>query len=72
MIGTNVPGIAIPFKQYGFGVVIEDESTDSIKKAIEYKGPVMIDFICESFEMVYPWVLAGDSIDKVLLSREGC
>ena len=36
MIGTNVPGIAIPFKQYGFGVVIEDESTDSIKKAIEY------------------------------------
>ena len=30
------------------------------------QGPVFIDFVVEPFEMVYPWVLAGDPISKVL------
>ena len=48
----------------------EEEIIPALKKAIEFDGPTMIDFICENFEMVFPWVLAGQPIDKVLLSRE--
>ena len=63
--------LAQSYGALGIRVEKEEEIIPAIKRAIEYDGPVMIDFICESFEMVYPWVLAGESIDKVLLS-EGC
>ena len=54
----------------GIRVTQEDEIIPALKRAVEFEGPVLIDFVCENFEMVYPWVLAGDSIDNVLLSRE--
>ena len=40
------------------------------KKAIAYDGPVILDFVVEPFEMVYPWVLAGKPLKEVLLSNE--
>ena len=62
--------LAQSYGALGIRVEREEEIIPALKQAIEYDGPVMIDFICENFEMVYPWVLAGQPIDKVLLSRE--
>ena len=53
----------------GIRVEKEEDIEPAIRKAIEHNGPVFVDFIVEPFEMVYPWVLAGDPIDKVLLSN---
>lgn len=64
--------LAQSYGALGIRVEKEEEIIPALKQAIEFNGPVMIDFICENFEMVYPWVLAGQPIDKVLLSREEC
>lgn len=64
--------LAQSYGALGIRVEHEDEIIPALKQAIEFDGPVMIDFVCENFEMVYPWVLAGQPIDKVLLSREEC
>ena len=64
--------LAESYGALGIRVQEESEIIPALKKAVEFDGPVMIDFVCENFEMVYPWVLAGEPIDKVLLSREGC
>ncbi len=62
--------LAQSYGALGIRVEKEEEIIPALKEAIKYDGPVMIDFVCENFEMVYPWVLAGQPIDKVLLSRE--
>ena len=62
--------LAQSYGALGIRVEKEEEIIPALKQAIEFDGPVMIDFICENFEMVYPWVLAGQPIDNVLLSRE--
>lgn len=62
--------LAQSYGALGLRVEKEEEIEPALKKAIEYDGPVMIDFVCENFEMVYPWVLAGEKIDNVLLQRE--
>lgn len=54
----------------GIRVEKEEEIEPAIIKAIETKSPVFIDFIVENFEMVYPWVLAGQPLTKVLLNNE--
>lgn len=62
--------LAQSYGALGLRVEREEEIIPALKQAIEFNGPVMIDFVCENFEMVYPWVLAGEPIDKVLLTRE--
>ena len=64
--------LAESYGALGIRVQKEDEIMPALKKAIEFKGPCLIDFVCENFEMVYPWVLAGEPIDRVLLSRKEC
>lgn len=54
----------------GIRVTKEEEINSALDKAIAYNGPVIIDFVVEPFEMVYPWVLAGKPLDEVLLSNE--
>jgi acetolactate synthase-1/2/3 large subunit len=54
----------------GIRVQKEEEIDDAIREAINIKGPVFVDFVVEPFEMVYPWVLAGNPINKVLLSND--
>ncbi len=54
----------------GMRVEKDEEIEPAIRKAIEHHGPVIVDFVVEPFEMVYPWVLAGDPINKVLLSND--
>jgi len=54
----------------GIRVTKEEELESAIQEAIDYDGPVFLDFIVEPFEMVYPWVLAGKPINQVLLTNE--
>lgn len=54
----------------GIRVTKEEELEAAIQEAIDHDGPVFLDFIVEPFEMVYPWVLAGNPINQVLLSNE--
>lgn len=53
----------------GMRITQEDKIDEAIDKAIAYDGPVIMDFIVEPFEMVYPWVLAGKPLNEVLLSN---
>lgn len=62
--------LAESYGALGIRVQKEEEIIPALERALNHNGPVMIDFVCENFEMVYPWVLAGEPIDKVLLARE--
>ena len=61
--------LAEAYGALGIRVEKEEDIEPAIRKAIEHNGPVFVDFVVEPFEMVYPWVLAGDPINKVLLSN---
>ncbi len=62
--------LAEAYGALGLRVEKEEDIEPAIKKAIAHQGPVFVDFVVEPFEMVYPWVLAGDPINKVLLSND--
>ena len=53
----------------GIRVEKEEDIIPAIKEAMEANCSVFIDFVVENFEMVYPWVLAGQPLNKVLLSN---
>lgn len=61
--------VAEAYGARGFRVTKEEEIIPVIQQAIDCKEPVFIDFVVEECEMVYPWVLAGNPINKVLLSN---
>ncbi len=62
--------LAESYGALGIRVEKEEEIEPAIKKALEAKVPVIIDFVVEGCEMVYPWVLAGEPLTKVLLSND--
>lgn len=68
--GPDFVKVAEAYGAVGIRVEKEEDIEPAIKKAIESKKPVFIDFIVEPFEMVYPWVLAGNPLNKVLLSND--
>ena len=61
--------LAEAYGALGFRVEKEEDIVPVLQQAIEARRPVFIDFVVEPFEMVYPWVLAGNPINKVLLSN---
>lgn len=61
--------LAEAYGALGFMVDKEEDIEKVLKKAIELRRPTLIDFRVEPFEMVYPWVLAGDPLSKVLVSN---
>lgn len=67
--GPDFVKVAEAYGARGFRVTKEEEIIPVINQAIECKEPVFIDFVVEECEMVYPWVLAGNPINKVLLSN---
>lgn len=68
--GPDFVKVAEAYGALGFRVEKTEDIEPTIKKAIEAKRPVFIDFIVEPFEMVYPWVLAGNPLNKILLSND--
>ena len=61
--------LAEAYGALGFRVEKEEDIVPTLQKAIESRRPVFIDFVVEPFEMVYPWVLAGNPINKILMSN---
>ena len=53
----------------GMRITEESQIDTALDKAMAYYGPVIMDFVVEPFEMVYPWVLAGKPLNEVLLSN---
>ena len=68
--GPDFVKVAEAYGAKGIRVEKEEDIIPAMQEAIDYNGPVFIDFVIEPFEMVYPWVLAGQSLNKVLLSNE--
>ena len=68
--GPDFVKVAEAYGALGFRVEKEEDIEPTLRKAIEAKRPVFIDFIVEPYEMVYPWVLAGNPLHKVLLSND--
>lgn len=68
--GPDFVKVAEAYGALGYRVTQENEIIPTLQKAIEAKKPVFIDFIVEECEMVYPWVLAGNPLNKVLLSND--
>ena len=73
--GTQISGpdfvkVAEAYGAKGIRVEKEEEIFPALKEALEYPGPVFLDFIIEPFETVYPWVLAGNAMNEILLSRQ--
>lgn len=65
--GPDFVELAKAYGAAGFRVTKDEEIEPTLNKAIETEGPVFIDFVVEPLESVYPWVLAGDPICKILL-----
>ncbi len=68
--GPDFVKVAEAYGARGFRVTKEEEIIPVLQQAVECKQPVFIDFVVEECEMVYPWVLAGNPINKVLLSND--
>lgn len=68
--GPDFVKVAEAYGARGFRVTKEEEIIPVLKEAIECKQPVFIDFIVDEYEMVYPWVLAGNPLNNVLLSND--
>lgn len=66
----RVPDFAAVAEAYGaLGIRVEKKSdvTSAIKKALKHKcGPVVIDFITEKEDNVFPMVPAGAALDEIL------
>ena len=60
--------LAEAYGALGFRVEKEEDIVPVLQQAIESRRPVFIDFVVEPFEMVYPWVLAGNPIKKIIMS----
>lgn len=66
--GPDFKKLAEAYGAKGIRIEKEDQIIPALEEAINYQGPVFLDFIIESFETVYPWVLAGKPMHEVLLS----
>lgn len=62
--------LAQAYGALGYRVEKEEEIEPVLKEAIAARRPVFIDFVVEPFEMVYPWVMAGEPLSNVLLSND--
>ena len=67
--GPDYVKLAEAYGATGIRATKAEEIDSSIIKAIETPGPVFVDFIVDQMEAVFPWVLAGDPISKVLMSK---
>jgi len=70
MTGPDYVKLAEAYGATGFRVEREEDLCSTIQKAIETPGPVIVDFIVEEMDAVFPWVLAGQPICNVLLGKE--
>ncbi len=58
--------LAEAFGVRGLMVTQRDEVAPAVEEAINYPGPVLLEFIVESEENVYPMVSAGSALDSMI------
>jgi len=58
--------IAEAYGAFGIRVTEKDEVEDALKKAISLDGPVILDFLVEREENVFPMVPTGARLDEVI------
>jgi len=58
--------LAEAYGAFGIRVTEKDEVEDALKKAISVDGPVILDFIVEREENVFPMVPTGARLDEVI------
>jgi len=66
-IAPDFVKLAEAYGAAGFRVDKVKDVVPTLKKALAYDGPVMVDVIVEKFEGVYPMVPAGASLKQMLL-----
>ncbi len=62
--------VAEAYNAVGLRAEKPDEVEPVIKEALKIKRPVMMDFVCDWKENVYPMVPAGAAIDEMLLLKK--
>ena len=50
----------------GIRVTTQEELVPAIKEASEHPGPVIVDFVIEKVDNVYPMIPAGQSIEELI------
>ena len=65
---TDFPALAKAFGAKGYLVSTKEELDDTMKKAIEEDGPVLIDCVLDKDERVLPMIPPNGSIDDIILS----
>jgi acetolactate synthase-1/2/3 large subunit len=58
--------LAEAYGAMGMRITTEDEVSRAIEEAIAYDGPVLMDFIVEKEENVFPMVAPGASLDDMI------
>jgi acetolactate synthase-1/2/3 large subunit len=66
-IAPDFVKLAEAYGAAGFRIEKVKDLVPTLKKALDYNGPAMVDVIVEKFEGVYPMVPAGASLKQMLL-----
>jgi len=67
--GPDFVKLAEAYGAKGIRVTKEEDIISAMHKAFEVDGPVIIDFVVAHEEDVYPWVLGGEPLHKILLNN---
>jgi len=67
MVSPDFVKLAEAYGALGLRARTTDEVEDVIKRALEFKGPVLMDFVVEREEGVYPMVPSGAAITNMIL-----
>jgi acetolactate synthase-1/2/3 large subunit len=67
--GPDFVKLAEAYGAIGLRVTKKEEIIPVMKKAYEINKPVVIDFVVQPEELVYPWVLAGDPLNKIMMNN---
>ena len=63
---TDFVKVAEAFGGKGFRVFEKEELVPILKEAIEYKGPVVIDYVIHNDKKVFPMVAPGAPINQII------
>ncbi len=62
--------VAEAYGAKGFRATSSEEATEAIEKALKIKGPVLIDFVVDPEENVYPMVAPNHPISDIIIGGE--
>lgn len=66
--GPDFVKLAEAYGAVGIRVTKKEEIVPALQNACKINKPVVMDFVVQPEEMVYPWVLAGEPLHKIMLN----